>query len=120
NSTRITTSENNYTLSLIYDEGWIVYRVRAVGVDLSDPSKLIFGNWNEPQSGLVSSISSTNRYEVTTSLKHEADLNWQYSATYAEQGKKKEIVSYYDGSLRNRQTVTQINSDNNIIVGETI
>lgn len=50
---------------------------------------------------------------------HEANKNWQYQATYAEEGKKKEVISYFDGSLRGRQMVTRINSDNNAIVGES-
>jgi RHS repeat-associated protein len=50
---------------------------------------------------------------------HEFDKNWQYQATYAEEGKKKEVISYFDGSLRGRQMVTRINSDNNAIVGES-
>ena len=50
---------------------------------------------------------------------HESDKNWQYQATYAEEGKKKEVISYFDGSLRGRQMVTRINSDNNAIVGES-
>ncbi len=50
---------------------------------------------------------------------HEATKNWQYQATYAEEGKKKEVISYFDGSLRGRQMVTRINSDNNAIVGES-
>jgi RHS repeat-associated protein len=52
-------------------------------------------------------------------LIHEFYKNWQYKATYAEEGKKKEVVSYFDGSLRSRQSVTKNNSDNNAIVGET-
>ncbi len=50
---------------------------------------------------------------------HEGNKNWQYQATYAEEGKKKEVISYFDGSLRGRQMVTRINSDNNAIVGES-
>ena len=34
--------------------------------------------------------------------------------------KKKEVINYFDGSLHNRQTVTKINSDKNVIVGETM
>ncbi|MBI2269788.1 MAG: RHS repeat-associated core domain-containing protein [Bacteroidetes bacterium] len=43
-----------------------------------------------------------------------------YNASFAEQGKKKTNISYFDGSLRDRQDVTKINSDNQAIVGETI
>ncbi|MBL7936961.1 MAG: hypothetical protein JNM51_14235, partial [Bacteroidia bacterium] len=50
---------------------------------------------------------------------HEFTKSWQYKASYAEEGKKKEVISYFDGTLRNRQSVTKNNSDNNVIVGET-
>ncbi len=50
---------------------------------------------------------------------HESLKNWQYKSTYAEEGKKKEVISYFDGTLRSRQSVTKNNSDNNAIVGET-
>ena len=33
--------------------------------------------------------------------------------------RKKKVVSYFDGSLRNRQSVTKINSDTTAIVGES-
>ena len=119
NSTRITTAATTHTISLVFDRGWVVYRVRAVGVLLSDPSQYIFGPWNVAEKGPVDLVSS-NKVHITGMEQHEGDVNWQYSATYAEQGKHKEVVSYFDGSLRNRQTVSRINSDNNIVVGETI
>src|SRR5690606_12744377 len=45
---------------------------------------------------------------------------WQLTTTFAEEGKKKEVVNYADGSNRSRQTVTKINSNNNVIVAETV
>ena len=119
NSTRISTSATSHTISLVFDRGYIIYRVRAVGVLLADPSQYIYGPWNVAEKGTVDQVT-TNKVHITGMEQHEGDVNWQYSATYAEQGKQKEVVSYFDGSLRNRQTVTRINSDNNIVVGETI
>lgn len=119
NSTRITTSATSHTISMVFDRGWIVYRVRAVGVLLANPDQYIFGPWNVTESGSVDAVTS-NKVHITGMEQHESDINWQYTATYAEQGKQKEVVNYYDGSLRNRQTVSRINSDNNIVVGETI
>lgn len=116
-STRITTTENSYKLSLLYPSGYLVFRVRAVGRDLLDPTKFIYGAWNLADRIRVDSVPNMQKYTVTG---HEMAKNWQYSVTYAEEGKKKEVVSYFDGSLRNRQTVTRNNTDNNIIVGETI
>src|SRR6266540_3694003 len=56
----------------------------------------------------------------TIPLWHEQNLNWQYAAAFSEEGKKKEVVSYFDGSLRTRQMVTINNSDNVAVVQETV
>ena len=39
------------------------------------------------------------------------NLNWQYTASFAEEGKRKEVISYFDGSMRSRQAVTLTNSE---------
>lgn len=119
NSTRITTSATKHTVSLVFDRGWIVYRLRAVGVSLSDPSQYIYGPWNVVERGTVDLVS-TNKMRISDIEQHEGTLNWEYSVSYAEQGKHKEVVSYFDGTLRNRQSVARLSSDNNVVVGETI
>ncbi len=115
NSTRISTSATSYDLSLTYDHGYICYRVRAIGRDLTDLNQLIFGYWSADDESTVDNFD-----HFYQNWSYEGKLNWQYSSTYAEEGKKKEVISYFDGSLRNRQMVTKISSDNNTIVGETI
>src|SRR5690554_4383898 len=121
NSTRITTSKTFYNIGLLFDRGWIAYRVRPVGVDINDPSQLIFGEWSVATTkSTLDNIAHLYKIQITNAEVHEETLNWQYSATYAEQGKRKEVITYYDGTLRNRQAVTKVNSNNNVIVGETI
>ena len=117
-STRVSTSDPNYKISLVFDEGFICYRVRAVGRSMTDPSKFIFSEWTTPDGTFNIPAMYGSAYLVETPF--DIHKNWQYSTTYAEQGKKKEVVSFFDGSLRNRQMVTKINSDKNVIVGETI
>ena len=119
NSTRITLTENTYDLSLLFNRGWIIYRVRAVGYS-TNINNSVYTVWSLPETGVVASTNANSKVYVNPTMAHENGMNWQYAATYAEEGKKKEVVSYFDGSLRNRQTVTKINSDNNTIVGETI
>lgn len=116
NSTRISTSQTNYHLSLVFDKGYICYRVRAIGRSIDDMSRFIFTPWST-NDGLTG-VSSCDYYRQT--VPYDVLKNWQYSSTYAEEGKKKEVVSFFDGSLRNRQMVTKINTDKNTIVGETI
>src|SRR5574343_447467 len=116
NSTRISTTSTTYSITLAFDKGYICYRLRAVGRNTTDLNKRIFSKWTT-QNDVVTANNTTN-YHITAPF--EGVKNWQYSSTYAEEGKKKEIVSFYDGSLRNRQMVTKVNLDNNTIVGETI
>ncbi|WP_299254015.1 RHS repeat-associated core domain-containing protein [uncultured Aquimarina sp.] len=118
NSTRISTDENFYEIPLIYDNGYLVYRVRAVGRFMEDVSKKYYGDWSTGTSEKTKISNWAPSFYLVTA--HENRKNWQFQASYAEEGKKKEVVSYFDGTLRNRQTVTKINSDDNAIVGEVI
>lgn len=127
NSTRITTTYTSYDLSLIFDQGYICYRVRGVGRSGSSltADRLLFTNWSTDDGDLtVSALPANSKFHVDATLVFDIYKNWQYSSTYAEEGKKKEVISFFDGSLRNRQMVTKINSkknnNNNAIVGETI
>ena len=121
NSTRITTSTFSYEIPLIFDRGWIAYRVRPVGVDINAPEHPIYGQWSVVSpTGNIASLGVKDKLEITGADIHRKTINWQYSANYAEQGKRKDIISYYDGTLRSRQNVTKLNSENNTLVGETI
>lgn len=120
NSTRIQTKETIYKIPLVYSNGYLVYRVRPVGRFLDDTSKNFYGIWS---SGLTDSFEQMGQWPHIVEIDRPHELgkkNWQYQSSFAEDGKKKEVVSYFDGSLRNRQTVTKINSNNKAIVGEVI
>lgn len=117
NSTRIRTSNQSYRLPQVFSRGYLIFRVRAVGRWISNLDKDLYGVWS---SGGSSSQTVANWDYITITADHEGEKNWQYQSTYAEQGKKKEVTQYLDGSMLNRQTVTRINSDNHSIVGETI
>ena len=118
NSTRIQTDASSYKIPLIYGQGYIIYRVRAVGNFLEDVSKNKYSPWS---SGVGDKLTANDwPHKILVAEDHENTKNWQFQASYAEEGKKKEVVSYFDGSLRNRQTVTTINTDNNAVVGEVI
>ncbi|HTA26698.1 MAG TPA: hypothetical protein VK809_02840, partial [Bacteroidia bacterium] len=95
NATRVTLNENSYPISLVYNPGYIFYRVRAAHYDTL--GNRIEGPW-------TSDTSCTLRVYYTTDNGfqwegHEVTMNWQYTAAYAEEGKRKEVSSYFDGSL---------------------
>ena len=103
-----------------FEQGYVLFRVRALTYDETDLDLLIPGKWSVSSNTPQPVSSHTARIIISTPRIHESDsLNWQYSASYAEEGKKKEVVSYFDGSLRSHQVVTKINTDNQSIVGET-
>lgn len=107
---RITTTFFSYNHSIYYPTGKIFYRVRAVGYSNNPlyPEHRIPGNWTYgPNAGM----SITN---------HQADINWQSQTIFAEEGKYKKIMHYYDGSLRERQIQTNLStSGDTALVGET-
>lgn len=89
---------------LFPDTGRLYYRTRAALRKAN--GSLVYGDW------------SVDSFAIADG--HQANLNWQSSTTFAEQGKYKTVIQYFDGSLRGRQTVTKDNTTGNTVVGETI
>src|SRR5690606_33827139 len=80
---------------------------RALGHHPDFPGHRVPGSWNYgPDTGLAVENASES-------------LNWQLRTTFAEGGKYKNLVQYLDGSLRQRQAVTNLNSGERVMVGET-
>lgn len=106
NATRIDLplSTAQYNIPLFYDgEGTLYYRIRAINyVQTGNRQE---GPWTDPR---------PFGYDG-----HNNDLNWQAVTTYAEEGKRKSVMQYFDGTLRMRQTVTKDNSTNTTISAET-
>jgi RHS repeat-associated protein len=113
NATRVTTCELDYEISLVYNPGYIFYRIRPIHYDRF--GNRIEGTWSSDISSTIHAFA--NKYHWRG---HENYMNWQYTAAFAEQGRRKEVASYFDGTLRNRQSVTMNNSRNKAIVEETI
>jgi RHS repeat-associated protein len=115
NGTRVIVDSNYYKIPLVYQKGYLVYRVRMVRPDSVYYRYPVYGNWNLAEAGTVSSLSTTNYYKITAP--HNGDsLNWQYTISFAEQGKYKHVMSYYDGMLKNRQSITRFNSQPNKLI----
>jgi len=112
NATRITTKSDTCMIPLLYDgEGLLVYRIRGIQVDQN--GELQTTKWN-------SDSDTTSAHWKYHFMGHERGLNWQASTTYAEEGKRKSVVQYFDGSLRARQVVTRDNTTQTTVVAETL
>ncbi|HXB13878.1 MAG TPA: RHS repeat-associated core domain-containing protein, partial [Bacteroidia bacterium] len=117
NATRVTVSGTFVDLSLVYNHGWIFTRIRPVNYD--SLGNRITGRWTTDIRTSTTESAFFGAYGYNWAG-HMPAFNWQYTAAYAEEGKRKEVSSYFDGTLRNRQSVTMNNTENKAIVGETM
>lgn len=99
-----------HNIELIYPKGFLLYRFRLVHYD--DNGTRIEGPW------LYRNGTSNYRYFIGND--YQSTKNWQYTASYAENGKKKEVVTYFDGLNKLRQSVTLNNSDQIAVVQENV
>ncbi len=119
NATNVTVTNNYYPISLAYPKGTLLYRVRGRGTYYYNEQHYpIYGSWSYGiQTG--NSLPAANpqyRYDFAGL---EEEVTWQYSAVYAEEGKRKEVISFFDGTLRTRQQATVMNTREVALVGET-
>jgi hypothetical protein len=107
NSTRVQLKETYYRIPLLFERGYILYRIRAIGRGGPNFEQRVYCRWSGgSESGVVSGFP--NRYYH--SMGHGGDrINWQVASTLAEEGKRSDVVKYYDGTFRERQTVTGVN-----------
>ncbi len=125
NSTRVHITANSYSIPLVYDKGYILYRVRGYGRTSSDNYQSdIPMEWSSfPPFTNVGAFA--DKYKIEGSSIHNRELNWQTNIMFAEEGKNKTVAQYFDGSLRNRQEVTKFSTPYSgikkaTVVGETI
>lgn len=109
NATRVNVVGHEYEIPLAYPRGWLVFRARAVGRETAFGAREE-GPWNlGPQaSPNVGTLPTFNRFQVTGL---DNARNWTYEAGFAEQGQRKEVLSFFDGSLRPRQSMTLLSTD---------
>lgn len=124
--TRITTARTYHRLPLVYEEGYLVFRLRGVGRDPQDPDRRIEGAWSVPQTGTIASLVQLEQqvggkdFFYIPSDGHESAFNWECDTDFAEEAKSKATVSYSDGSMRDRQEVTLLHPERLAMVGESI
>ncbi|HEY0068136.1 MAG TPA: DUF6443 domain-containing protein, partial [Flavisolibacter sp.] len=118
NASRITTSASSYLLDIPYNSGFVLFRIRGAVVHYADGVRWE-GNWNySARAG--ASCTGACPSGVVYFAAHEPNLNWQYSIAFAEEGKTKKVMSYFDALLYTRQMVTLSNTEKKSLVQETI
>jgi hypothetical protein len=112
NATRVSLGADkvNYRIPLLYEKGTILF-VRVRSVQVLGGNQRREANWSSAYAG------GMERYDITGGL--APTMDWQATTSFAEEGKRKSVVQFYDGTLRSRQTVTKDNVRNTTVVAET-
>lgn len=114
NSSRVRLSETSFTLPSLYERGYLVFRVRPVGYDIFSSSSDIEvqGDWTIADEGTFQYFSGGSRQDEYAILVDDLDQTrtWQSALAFAEEGKLKQSVSYFDESMRMRQMISRLNT----------
>lgn len=122
---RITTPWQFYSMEPAFPEGKLYIRVRPVnykyafGAPSPEP---YYGPWsylNKSSNPVVIEFGNQDDPANYKMLAYEEDLNWHYTAAFAEKGKTKHVISYFDDILRSRQSITNLSTDMVSVIGET-
>ncbi|MEL7145052.1 MAG: DUF6443 domain-containing protein, partial [Bacteroidota bacterium] len=103
--TRATTKDLFYKLDQLFSSGIVYMRVRMVSKLPDQPTHRIYGNWS-------AAISTQSFYK-------NDDDNWQQVITFAEDGKNKKVLTYYDETLRPVQVMTNLNHEESTLISES-
>ncbi len=116
NSTRVRISDNSYEIANLYRVGAIIARVRTVGRN-SDCEEYVFGDWSIGDEQDFDDLTAGTDYFLVDG--HLEGFNWDSEKSLAEEGKMNDLISYFDGGLKERQNVSRIESKNLAIVSES-
>ncbi|PZR26530.1 MAG: hypothetical protein DI535_14065 [Citrobacter freundii] len=110
-NSRTTIAADACQIPLTYPEGFVLVRVRGVMYEAGTNLRLT-GPWQYRD--------GDNKINCVQIGIYQSNLNWQATATFAEGGMRKDVITFFDGALKSRQTVTINNADNVAMVAETM
>ncbi len=114
----VRTCKNSYSLDMTYPEGTFFVRVRAVGRhsdSFGNTYEYVLGKFSNSRNITIGNNQSTEDNIVA----FEPDAHWQMQQSFAEEGKSKKVIQYFDNTLRSGQTITYLNDEKAVLVAET-
>lgn len=128
NATRVNTSKNRYKLPLAFPKGWILYRVRGVGKDCS--GNHVYGSWSSYSTGSATGVDRATNFPKVPSGNGqeqifgwpgmEVSFNWIHNTEFAEEAKRSSSLTFYDGTNKGRQYLTELSTSNRLLVSQTL
>jgi RHS repeat-associated protein len=112
----------SYSIPLVYDKGYLIYRIRAVAKNPFNGQykKDIYGPWSilDDNAALNSLQLVQHYYKIIQNEAHDPNKNWQITQSYAEEGKKIDELNYFDGGNKKRQFLSKDYEFNSLIASE--
>jgi len=101
--TRLIIRESHYRIPKNFDHGYVIYRVRGIGLQGNALNIRKEGVWSIfNNKGMLSDAAVTAYTQTITSAK-DVNMNWRHEVAYSENGKRFEGMSFLDGMGRGRQ-----------------
>lgn len=115
---RVETNLQHYEFATTYPEGKLYLRVRPVGRYSEEyPNQVTNGAWVY-QEAPIETQGFTRKID-NEGIEEELDITWSAVTTFAEKGKSKKVVTFFDNSMRPRQVTTDLSTDKHTLVAET-
>jgi len=119
-ATRIKISGNSYEIPMGYPEGYLLFRVRPIGINMENMRTPVFGKWNTDFTTGTLSQAQTEEVDIVIFNGIEQGMNWNYSLSFSEEGQTSQLLEFFDGSLRKRQSLTLLNTEDKGLLGEVL
>jgi RHS repeat-associated protein len=116
-ATRIVTDKLSYSVRNIYNKpGYFYARYRRIRPQLVstpdgyylDQQRLMISEWKY--------LSDPVDFTIPSNQFDETNKNWTYQSTFLEEEKRKDIISYFDGSGNAQQTITHLSSEPGVLL----
>jgi YD repeat-containing protein len=116
-ATRIVTDKLSYSVRNIYNKpGYFYARYRRIRPQLVstpdgyylDQQRLMISEWRY--------LSDPVDFTIPSNQFDETNKNWTYQSTFLEEEKRKDIISYFDGSGNAQQTITHLSSEPGVLL----
>ena len=122
-ATRIVTSNQYYRIPLVFERGYILFRVRGIGRSSTNNNIRLEGTWSNAGFEIsdVGTFSGNFPNQIYGATAHEFDnIEWECIETFAEGGKSGIAINYEDALSKSRQSVAKLNTENKTMAQSTL
>ena len=123
--TNVLLKDNSYEFHHKYGTGMVLFRIRSIGERLKDHTEgFVYSNWGyhiSPVDVLNAPVGPPMVVfveEMPWTDNPDQNLNYNFGNSFADNGKTKSCITYYDGSWRQRQQITKYGGEEILTGGE--